>query len=118
MKILYDKLNKDRVLLNTEVTKVDDKERIVTTNSGEEYKYEYLINTIPLNCFLPLFENDEYKKICDELSGLTETQVYLDWVVTLFLKQRGKSNLIEFPVTLTGIYGHTCFSEPSQSTTK
>lgn len=57
-------------------------------------------------------------KICDELSGLTETQVYLDWVVTLFLKQRGKSNLIEFPVTLTGIYGHTCFSEPSQSTTK
>ena len=68
MKILYDKLDKDRVLLNTEVTNVDEKNKIVTTNSGEEYQYEYLINTIPLNFFLPLFKDDNYKKISDEMS--------------------------------------------------
>ncbi len=68
MKILYDKLDKERVLLNTEVVKVDEENKIVTTKDGEEYKYEYLVNSMPLNHFLPLFNNEEYSKLESEMS--------------------------------------------------
>ena len=68
MKILYDKIDKERVLLNTEVIKVDEEKKIVTTKDGEEYKYEYLVNSIPLNRFLPLFGNDNYDQLVSEMS--------------------------------------------------
>jgi protoporphyrinogen oxidase len=68
MKILYDKLDKERVLLNTEVVKVDEENKIVTAKDGEEYKYEYLVNSMPLNHFLPLFNNEEYSKLESEMS--------------------------------------------------
>ena len=60
MKILYDKLDPSRVLLNTEVVKVDEDEKIVTTKNGEEYKYEYLVNSMPLNHFLPLLNKPAF----------------------------------------------------------
>ena len=68
MKILYDKLDPNRVLLKTEVVKIDEEKKIVTTRDGEEYNYEYLINSIPLNYFLPLFNNEDYNKIESEMS--------------------------------------------------
>lgn len=68
MKILYDKLDKDRVLLNTEVVKIDEEAKIATTKDGEEYHYEYLVNSIPLNHFLPLLHNEEYDKLQSEMS--------------------------------------------------
>lgn len=68
MEILYNKLDKEKVLLNTKVVKIDEDKKIVTTDSGEQYKYEYLINSVPLNQFLPLFENNEYDKLVSEMS--------------------------------------------------
>ena len=68
MKILYDKKKKKKVLLNTEVVKIDEESKIVTTNDGEEYNYDYLVNSIPLNQFLPLFNNEEYNKLEKEMS--------------------------------------------------
>ncbi len=54
IKILYDALDKDKVLLNTSVVNIDLKEKIATLSNGETVKYEYLINTMPLNNFLKL----------------------------------------------------------------
>lgn len=68
MKILYEKLDKERVLLNTEVVTIDEDKKLVTTKDGNEYEYEYLINSIPLNHFLPLFANGKYDELEKELS--------------------------------------------------
>lgn len=54
IKILYDALDKDKILLNTSVVNIDLKEKIATLSNGEIVKYEYLINTMPLNKFLEL----------------------------------------------------------------
>ena len=53
--ILYNKLDKNKVLLDTTITSIDLKNKIVTTNAGDKYKFEYLINTAPLNHFLELW---------------------------------------------------------------
>ena len=68
IKILHDNLDKEKILLNTEIVSIDEEKRIAKTNNGEEIEYEYLINSIPLNQFLPLFNNEEYNKLKDELS--------------------------------------------------
>ena len=54
IKILYDNLDKDKVLLNTKIDKINIKEKIATLSNGEKVKYNNLINTIPLNQFLKL----------------------------------------------------------------
>lgn len=64
--ILYENLDKEKVLLNTTVTKIDKDKKVVTLNNGEEIKYEYLINTMPLNRFLSFFIDQ--KELLDELS--------------------------------------------------
>lgn len=66
--ILYNKLDKNKVLLDTTITSIDLKNKIVTTNAGDKYKFEYLINTAPLNHFLELFGDEEFEKLKDELS--------------------------------------------------
>ena len=66
IKILYDALDKEKVLLNTRVKKIDIKNKIVTLSTGEDINYEYLINTMPLNKFLSMI--DEYSNIVDEMS--------------------------------------------------
>lgn len=66
--ILYNKLDKNKVLLDTTITSIDLKNKIVTTNAGNKYKFEYLINTAPLNHFLELFGDEEFEKLKDELS--------------------------------------------------
>lgn len=66
IKILYDALDKEKVLLNTCVKKIDIKNKIVTLSTGEDINYEYLINTMPLNKFLSMI--DDYKNIVDEMS--------------------------------------------------
>ena len=68
IEILYNKLDKNRVKLNTEIESIDEKNKIVTVTGGNQYKYEYLINTAPLNHFLKLFNNQEYKNLEQELS--------------------------------------------------
>ena len=66
--ILYNKIDKSKVKLNTKIEEIDYDNRIVKTNDGEEYKFEYLINTAPLNHFLKLFKDNKFEKLESELS--------------------------------------------------
>ena len=52
--ILYNELDKSKVLLNTSVVSLDLNNKEATLSNGETVKYEYLINTMPLNHFLKL----------------------------------------------------------------
>lgn len=66
IEILYNALNKEKVLLNTEVTSVDFDTKIATLSNGDTVEYDYLINTIPLNKFLEL--PGGYSELIDEMS--------------------------------------------------
>ena len=56
---LYNKLNKDNILLNEEIIKIDKDSKIAYTNKNNKIEYEYLINTSPLNKFLSLFNENK-----------------------------------------------------------
>ena len=66
--ILYNKLDKNKILLNTCITSVDMENKIVTTNDNKQYEYKYLINTSPLNHFLKLFNKSDFDNLNAELS--------------------------------------------------
>ena len=66
--ILYNNLDKNRILLNTRITSIDYDNKIVTTSTNAQYKFEYLINTAPLNHFLKLFNNLDFNKLEKSLS--------------------------------------------------
>ena len=66
IKILYDGLDKNKVLLNTSVTSLDLYKKIAKLSNGEEVEYEYLINTMPLNKFLKLIGGHD--SLVDEMS--------------------------------------------------
>ena len=66
IKILYDNLDKNKVLLNTSVTSIDTVKKVATLSNGETIEYEYLINTMPLNRFLELLGG--YDELVDEMS--------------------------------------------------
>ncbi len=54
IQILYQNLDKEKVLLNTSVVKIDIEKKQATLSNGEVVEYERLINTMPLNHFLEL----------------------------------------------------------------
>lgn len=54
IEILYNELDKEKVLLNTKVISLDLDNKKATLSNGEVIEYEYLINTMPLNHFLEL----------------------------------------------------------------
>lgn len=64
--ILYEELDKNKILLNTSITKIDEDNRIAYLSNGNKVEYEYIINTIPLNKFLLLFNN--YNELQKKLS--------------------------------------------------
>lgn len=66
IEILYNGLDKEKVLLNTSIVKIDIKNKVATLSNGDEIKYEYLINTMPLNRFLELLGG--YEKLVNEMS--------------------------------------------------
>ena len=66
--ILYNNLDREKIKLNTTIQAIDEKNKVVKTSNGKEYKYEYLINTAPLNQFLKLFNDKEYEKLEEQLS--------------------------------------------------
>lgn len=68
MDILYRKLDPGKVLLETEVKKVDTLKKEIYTNDDQVIGYEYLINTSPFNFFLSLLDQDAYHKLAGELS--------------------------------------------------
>ena len=63
--ILYEELDKNKILLNTSITKIDENNKIAYLSNGNKVEYEYIINTIPLNKFLLLFNsyNELQKKL-------------------------------------------------------
>ena len=63
---LYEELDKNKVLLNTSITKIDEDQKIAYLSNGDKIEYEYVINTIPLNKFLLLFNN--YNELQKRLS--------------------------------------------------
>lgn len=68
IELLYNELDKERVLLNHVVAKVDYKNKKVFLDDGSQISYEYLINTSPLNMFLSCFDDNETQKLQEMLS--------------------------------------------------
>ena len=74
IQILCNKLDKNRILLNTSLESLDVKKKIAKLSNGEEIEYEYLINTMPLNSFLELLGNNA--PLLNELSSILYTEQY------------------------------------------
>ena len=66
--ILYNKLDKSKIKLNTHIVSIDLNNKIAKTQDRQEYKFEYLINTAPLNVFMDLIDDEKIKKLESELS--------------------------------------------------
>lgn len=64
---LYGQIDSTKVKLNTTVTSIDSVNKTVTTNNNQVIHYENLVNTIPLNKFLTLTEND-FSSTIDKMS--------------------------------------------------
>ena len=59
IEILVNKLDKDKILLNTSLESLDTKNKVARLSNGEEVEYEYLINTMPLNRFLEILGGND-----------------------------------------------------------
>lgn len=60
IEILYNNLDKNKILLNTSVIAIDINKKEAILSNGDVVRYENLINTMPLNKFLALIgENDD-----------------------------------------------------------
>lgn len=67
MDILYNNLNKNQILLNEEIIKIDLENNTAYTKDLE-IEYQYLVNTSPLNKFLDILNNEGFNKLNKELS--------------------------------------------------
>lgn len=56
---LFEKIDQNKVELNTGVKRIDRRNKIVETEDGEEIKYSNLINTVPFNEFLKMLDEKE-----------------------------------------------------------
>ena len=65
IEILANKLDNDKLLLNDEVKEINLDEKYILTSQNEKIYYLNLINTMPLNKFLPLIGK---QKMAEELS--------------------------------------------------
>lgn len=68
IQILYDALDKSKVLLNHEVIRIDNENKLAELDDGSRIRYEYLINSSPLNDFLTCFDGVEYRRLRESLS--------------------------------------------------
>ena len=66
--ILMENVNKDNILLNTMVEKIDLEKHEAKLNNGEVVVFDNLINTSPFNTFLKLTNNLEYNELSDRLT--------------------------------------------------
>lgn len=66
IEILYNELDKQKVLLNTSVVSLDLDNKKATLSNGDVVEYENLINTMPLNHFLKLIGG--YEELLSEMS--------------------------------------------------
>ena len=65
---LYNNLDKEKIKLNTEIISINYNNKTAVTNNNEVIKYEYLINTSPLNKFLEITEDSKDKELLKNLS--------------------------------------------------
>lgn len=65
---LCEKVDMNKVVLNTSVTSIDLNKKEVTLSTKEVISYNNLINTIPFNKFLSLLNIQEYTNFSNELS--------------------------------------------------
>ncbi len=66
--ILYSMCDSSSFLFGTEVVSVDADSKVCRLSNGNEIKYEYLINTSPLNRFLPLINEKPLTSFSESLS--------------------------------------------------
>ncbi len=66
--ILYQSLDKDLIALNTKVIKINEKEKYVLLDNQLQIYYDNLINTIPLNTFINLTDNEKMIRFSQQLS--------------------------------------------------
>ena len=66
--ILMENVNKNNILLNTMVEKIDLEKHEAKLNNGEVVVFDNLINTSPFNAFLKLTNNLEYNELSDRLT--------------------------------------------------
>ena len=66
IKVLYDNLDKEKILLNSTIVEINTKKKYAVLSTGEKIEYEYLINTMPLNKFLELLGG--YEELIDKMS--------------------------------------------------
>ena len=65
---LFEKIDQNKVELNTGVKRIDRRNKIVETEDGEEINYSNLINTIPFNRFLKMLDEKEQTEKEEKLS--------------------------------------------------
>lgn len=66
--ILMENVNKNNILLNIMVEKIDLEKHEAKLNNGEVVVFNNLINTSPFNSFLKLTNNLEYNELSDRLT--------------------------------------------------
>lgn len=64
---LHETLDKTKVLLNHSVESIDLKNKVATLKDGQTIKFNNLVNTIPLNQFLGIIDQN-HQDILDEMS--------------------------------------------------
>ncbi|ETD72639.1 LPS biosynthesis protein [Pelistega indica] len=66
---LSEGIDRDKIILGEQVTSINLETKVATTNKNRQIKFEYIINSSPLNQFLGLFEgNTSYKEFINTLS--------------------------------------------------
>ena len=65
---LCEKVDMNKVMLNTSVTSIDLNKKEATLSNGETVSYNNLVNTIPFNKFLNLLNIQEYTSFSNKLS--------------------------------------------------
>lgn len=66
--VLYETLDKEKILFNEQVVYIDSKNKIAQTKSGKSIHYENLVNSIPFNQFIKLFNDKQMTDFSDKLS--------------------------------------------------
>lgn len=66
IEILYNSLDRNKILLNTSVEKINVEKKEAILSNGDIISYEYLINTSPLNKFLQIVGG--YEHLINEMS--------------------------------------------------
>lgn len=68
IEILHRQLAPDRILLGCALNSVDLEKKIAVASNGQQYEFEYLINTAPLNHFLKMFSLPDFAALEQQLS--------------------------------------------------